>query len=130
MSAHSSLRRVAVLGSTGSIGRQTLDVIEQLPDRFEVVALAAGSDAATLAAQVRRHRPRLATLRDAAGRAAVEAAGRETRCEVIAGADAALSVASHPDADVVLAGIVGAAGLQPTWEALRRGRVVALANKE
>jgi 1-deoxy-D-xylulose-5-phosphate reductoisomerase len=121
---------VAVLGSTGSIGRQALDVIEQLPDRFEVVALAAGSDAATLAAQVRRHRPRLAALRDAAGRTVVEAAGRETRCEVIAGPDAALSVAAHPDADVVLAAIVGAAGLQPTWEALRRGRVVALANKE
>jgi 1-deoxy-D-xylulose-5-phosphate reductoisomerase len=121
---------VAVLGSTGSIGRQALDVIGQLPDRFEVVALAAGSDAATLAAQVRRHRPRLAALRDAAGRAAVEAAGREIGCEVMAGADAALAAASHPDADVVLAAIVGAAGLRPTWEALRRGRVVALANKE
>jgi 1-deoxy-D-xylulose-5-phosphate reductoisomerase len=121
---------VAVLGSTGSIGRQALDVIERLPERFEVVALAAGSDATTLAAQVRRHRPALAALRDPAGRAAVEAAGRDVRCDVVVGPEAASAVASHADAEVVLAAIVGAVGLQPTWDALRRGRVVALANKE
>jgi 1-deoxy-D-xylulose-5-phosphate reductoisomerase len=130
MSESPARRRVAVLGSTGSIGRQALDLIERLPERFEVTALAAGSDAATLAAQVRRHRPRLAALRDPAGRAALEAAAREARCDIVVGADAARTAASQARADVVLAAIVGAAGLEPVWEALRRGRVVALANKE
>jgi 1-deoxy-D-xylulose-5-phosphate reductoisomerase len=121
---------VAVLGSTGSVGRQALDVIERLPERFRVVALCAGSDATTLAAQVRRHRPALAALRDPAGRDVLEAAGRETGCDIVTGPDAAAAAAAHAEADVVLAAIVGAAGLQSTWEALRRGRVVALANKE
>jgi 1-deoxy-D-xylulose-5-phosphate reductoisomerase len=121
---------VAVLGSTGSVGRQALDVIERLPERFRVVALCAGSDATTLAAQVRRHRPALAALRDPAGRDVLEAAGRETGCDIVTGPEAAAAAAAHAEADVVLAAIVGAAGLQSTWEALRRGRVVALANKE
>ena len=123
-------RRVAVLGSTGSVGVQALDLIERLPSRFEVVALAAGSNADLLARQVRRHRPRLAALADPARRGSVEDAAREVGSAFAAGEEGVLEVAGHADADVVLASIVGAAGLKPTWHALRQGKRVALANKE
>ena len=123
-------RGVAILGSTGSIGVQALDLLARLEDRFEVVALAAGSNADLLARQVLRHRPRLAAIADPAGRAGLTAAARDTGCEVVAGDEGLAAVAGHPRADVVLAAIVGAAGLRPTWHALRSGRTVALANKE
>jgi 1-deoxy-D-xylulose-5-phosphate reductoisomerase len=125
-----SRRRVAVLGSTGSVGAQALDLIERLPERFEVVALAAGSNATLLAQQIARHRPRLAALADPAHAGEVAAAARGTACELVTGEDALLAVAGFPAADVVLAAIVGAAGLRPTWHALRQGKRVALANKE
>jgi 1-deoxy-D-xylulose-5-phosphate reductoisomerase len=123
-------RRVAVLGSTGSVGAQALDLIEHLPERFEVVALAAGSNAGLLAHQVRRHRPRLAALADPIHADGVAAAARESGCEFATGRAAVLAVAGYAAADVVLAAIVGAAGLEPTWHALRHGKRVALANKE
>jgi 1-deoxy-D-xylulose-5-phosphate reductoisomerase len=123
-------RRVAVLGSTGSVGQQALDLVDRLPERFEIVALAAGSNATLLADQIRRHRPRLAAIADDKGRRELEAAAREVRCELACGEAGVLAVAGHREADVVLAAIVGAAGLKPTWHALRQGRRVALANKE
>jgi 1-deoxy-D-xylulose-5-phosphate reductoisomerase len=123
-------RRVAVLGSTGSVGMQALDLIERLPERFEVVALAAGSNADLLARQIRRHRPRLAALADAEGRGGPEDAARAVGCAFAAGDEGVLEVARHADADVVLAAIVGAAGLRPTFEAIRSGKRVAIANKE
>ena len=123
-------RRIAVLGSTGSIGVQALDLIERLPERFEVVALAAGSKADLLARQVLRHRPKLAALADPRGRHDLDAAARETGAAIEVGEAGVLAAAGHPEADVVLAAIVGAAGLRPTWQALRSGKRVALANKE
>ena len=123
-------RRVAVLGSTGSVGQQALDLAERLPERFEIVALAAGSNAALLADQIRRHRPRLAAIADDSRRGELETAAREARCEIACGEAGILSVAGLEDVDVVLAAIVGAAGLKSTWHALRQGRRVALANKE
>ncbi|HKQ98062.1 MAG TPA: 1-deoxy-D-xylulose-5-phosphate reductoisomerase [Candidatus Polarisedimenticolia bacterium] len=123
-------RRVAILGSTGSIGVQALDLIERLPERFEVVALAAGSNVELLAEQIRLHRPRLAALADTTRAAGLSDAARAARCEVAEGEAGLLAVAGHPAADVVLAGIVGAAGLGPTWQALKQGKRVALANKE
>jgi 1-deoxy-D-xylulose-5-phosphate reductoisomerase len=123
-------RRVAILGSTGSIGVQALDLAACHEDRFEIVALAAGTNAELLARQILKHRPRLAAIADPAGRAALAAAARETGCAVAAGAEGLEAVAGHSEADVVLAAIVGAAGLKPTWQALRPGRTVALANKE
>ncbi|HET8947192.1 MAG TPA: 1-deoxy-D-xylulose-5-phosphate reductoisomerase [Candidatus Polarisedimenticolia bacterium] len=123
-------RRVAILGSTGSIGVQALDLAARLEDRFEIVALAAGSNADLLARQIRAHRPKLAAIADAAGRDALRDAAAVSGCEVIPGEEGLRAVAEHPDADVVLAAIVGAAGLRPTWQALRKGRTVALANKE
>jgi 1-deoxy-D-xylulose-5-phosphate reductoisomerase len=123
-------RRVAILGSTGSVGQQALDLIGHLPERFEVVSLAAGSNADLLAQQIRRHRPRLAAVADPSRRGPLQDAGRAVGCEIACGEEGMLAVAGHPDADVVLAAIVGAAGLRPTWHALRRGKRVALANKE
>ena len=117
-------RRIAVLGSTGSIGRQTLDVVRQLPDRFEVVALAAGRNTARLAEQVAELRPRyvFAAERDAALDDAIEAAGASwLPMHEMAVAD---------EVDIVLAGTGGAAGLLPTIAALEAGKPVAIANKE
>ena len=123
-------RGVAILGSTGSIGVQALDLVGRFPDRFEVVALAAGRNADLLAEQVKKHRPRLAAIGDERRRNDLAAAGREARCEIMAGPGGLLAAAAHPDAGVVLAAVVGAAGLPPTYHALRAGKAVALANKE
>jgi 1-deoxy-D-xylulose-5-phosphate reductoisomerase len=121
---------VAVLGSTGSVGVQALDLIARFPERFEVVALAGGRNAELLSRQVREHRPRLVAIGDARRRGDLEAAAREARSEIVVGAEGLLAAAGHPAADVVLAAVVGAAGLAPTYHALRAGKRVALANKE
>lgn len=132
-----SAKRVALLGSTGSIGTQGLDVISAHPDRFEVGALAGGSNIALLAEQAVRFTPSVVaaaagdegSLR-AAISAAAEAAGvRGYDPEALVGPEAATEVAGRP-ADVVLNGITGAIGLRPTLAALRAGTTLALANKE
>ena len=132
-----SAKRVTLLGSTGSIGTQGLDVISAHPDRFEVGALAGGSNIALLAEQAVRFTPSVVaaaagdegSLR-AAISAAAEAAGvRGYDPEVLVGPEAATEVAGRP-ADVVLNGITGAIGLRPTLAALRAGTTLALANKE
>jgi 1-deoxy-D-xylulose-5-phosphate reductoisomerase len=116
--------RVAVLGSTGSVGTQALDVIRQLPGRVEVVALAAGANTASLARQVAEFRPRYAWASSDSSelRDAIETAGSR----VVDMDEMALA----PDVDLVLVATAGAAGLTPTLKALRTGRPVALANKE
>ena len=123
---------VTVLGSTGSIGLSTLDVIGRHPQRFRVVALTARRDADGLLAQVRRFRPDFAVLVEASAarrlRDAVRAEGLGTR--VLEGAGALAEVAALPQADYVMAAIVGAAGLLPTLAAAEAGKRVLLANKE
>src|SRR5262245_29808430 len=125
-------QRVAVLGSTGSIGASTLDVIARHPDHFEVRALAANRNVATLKGQCVTHRVAEAVLADCAAAAelAVEfaRAGQPTR--VHGGADALIGIASQPEVDVVVAGIVGAAGLRSSLAAARAGKRILLANKE
>ncbi len=123
-------RAVSILGSTGSIGTQALDLIERFPERFVVVALAAGRNAGLLARQIERHRPRLAAIGDESGRDLLKAAAREARCEIVAGEEGLLAAAGFPAADIVVAAVVGAAGLPATYHALRAGKRVALANKE
>jgi len=123
------VKRVVVLGSTGSIGEQTLEVVARFPERFRVVALAAGRSVAKLAAQVERFRPELVSVGDSAGAAELRAALGGAPVEILHG-DAGLEAAALRDADVVVAGLVGAVGLRPTLAALRAGRRVALANKE
>ena len=117
------MKRIALLGSTGSIGTQTLDVVRKHPDRFSIVALAAGSNAELLAAQADEFRPALAVLADAS---IDPPSGTTFRT----GADAVVEAAAHPDADLVVNALVGSAGLLPTLAALDAGKTLALANKE
>jgi 1-deoxy-D-xylulose-5-phosphate reductoisomerase len=122
-------KRITVLGSTGSVGAQTLEVIGTFPERYQVVALAAGSNAEKLAEQVRRHRPERVSLADPEAASALGEALRDVEVEIGVG-EAGLAAVAESDADLVVAAIVGAAGLPPTLAALRAGRDVALANKE
>ncbi|MBS0394988.1 MAG: 1-deoxy-D-xylulose-5-phosphate reductoisomerase [Proteobacteria bacterium] len=126
------MRGIAILGSTGSIGRSTLDVVARHPERFRVVALAARGRREALLEQCRRFRPELAVLAEPEGAgelaAALRAAGLAT--QVATGEDGLVAAATHPGADAVMAAIVGAAGLASTLAAARAGRRVLLANKE
>lgn len=123
------MKRLAILGCTGSIGTQALDVVARFPERFEVVGLAAGKNAALAVEQIRRFRPRLVSVAD-------EAAAREVRAavpaavEVLAGEAGAVAIAGHPDVDYVVAAISGGAGLRSTAAAIEAGKPVGLANKE
>lgn len=123
---------LVVLGSTGSIGISTLSVIARHPQRFRVLALGANNDVDTLLAQCLQFRPRYAVLADR--NAATELASRIRQagvdCEVLSGAQSLEVVASHADADAVMAAIVGAAGLAPTLAAVKAGKKIMLANKE
>ncbi|HCW96918.1 MAG TPA: 1-deoxy-D-xylulose-5-phosphate reductoisomerase [Pseudomonas sp.] len=124
--------KVTVLGATGSIGLSTLDVIARHPERYSVFALTAFSRVAELKALCLRHRPRFAVLADEAQarvlQADLHAAGLATR--VLVGCGGLCEVAAHPEVDVVMAAIVGAAGLRPTLSAVQSGKRVLLANKE
>jgi 1-deoxy-D-xylulose-5-phosphate reductoisomerase len=120
---------VALLGSTGSVGEQALDVIRAAEGRFRVVALAAGRSAERLAAQARELRPAAVGLVDETQAAAL-AAELPPGCRLAVGAEAVAELAAGDDADVVLNGITGSAGLAPTLRALEAGRRLALANKE
>ncbi len=123
-------KRIAILGSTGSVGVQALDLIARFPERFEVVALAAGRNSDLLARQIREHHPRLVAIGDERKRQDLAPAARQAGAEVLAGPAGVDAVAIHAEADIVLSAIVGAAGLRPTQHALGAGRSVALANKE
>lgn len=119
---------VAILGSTGSIGTQALDVIEAHPGRFRVVALAAGRRIDLLEEQVRRTRPRLVATQEAAGASRIKSEFGSV--EVHWGDEGLLAAALHPEVEVVVVALVGAVGIVPTLAALRAGKRVALANKE
>ncbi|CUA82857.1 1-deoxy-D-xylulose 5-phosphate reductoisomerase [Gulbenkiania indica] len=123
---------IAVLGATGSIGTSTLDVVARHPERFHVVALTGHSQIERLAEQCLRFRPRYAVTGTPEDAAALRARlqGRADTTEVLAGPAALEEVASLPEVDVVMAAIVGAAGLRPTLAAARAGKRILLANKE
>jgi 1-deoxy-D-xylulose-5-phosphate reductoisomerase len=127
------MRRIAILGSTGSIGRSTLSVVESYPNRFQVVSLAAGTNIEAAYQQAVRWRPRVISLAHVAGadvlRAKLKASGH-SEIEVVHGPAGAVRVATHPEADFVVSAIVGVAGLEATYEAVRAGKMVGLANKE
>lgn len=125
-----SVKRVTLLGSTGSIGTQALDVIRAHAGRFQMAALSAHSNAELLIQQAREFRPRVVVIGDERQYETVRQAlaGQET--EVLAGAAALTEVAGRPDADIVLTAMVGYSGLLPTVAAIRAGKDIALANKE
>ena len=122
-------RVVTILGSTGSIGRSTVDIFRQSPTPYRVESLVAGSRVEILAEQARLLRPRIAVVADETALPALKDALAGTGIEAAAGESAVLEAASRP-ADWVMAAIVGAAGLEPTLRAIRQGTTVALANKE
>lgn len=125
-----TLKKIAILGSTGSIGVSTLDVVRQHPEQFKVVALSAGRNLDVLAAQVRNFQPELVSVRDAQLAKDLAEKIPGVRCEIVFGEDGALKVATHPFADTVVSAMVGAVGLKPTYATICAGRRVALANKE
>jgi 1-deoxy-D-xylulose-5-phosphate reductoisomerase len=125
------LKRIAILGSTGSIGRSALQVVEQFPDRLQIVALAAGRNIDLLAEQIHRFQPRLAAVLD--HQLAKDLTSRlqpGIEVEVVAGSQGYQQVASCAEAEMILSSMVGAAGLIPTLSAIRAGKDIALANKE
>jgi 1-deoxy-D-xylulose-5-phosphate reductoisomerase len=122
-------KRLSLLGSTGSVGEQALTVAEAFPDRYRVVALGAGRNAERLAEQVRRFRPGLVSVADAAVADELRARLAGIEVEILVGARGLEAVAVEP-ADLVVSALVGAVGLAPTVAAIRAGRDVALANKE
>jgi 1-deoxy-D-xylulose-5-phosphate reductoisomerase len=127
------MKRIAILGSTGSIGRSTLSVAESYPDRFEIVTLAAGGNLESAFEQARRWKPRVISMaaeKDAdALRSQLKKDGLG-EIEVVHGAAGAVRVATHPEVDFVVSAIVGVAGLEATYEAVRAGKTLGLANKE
>ena len=123
------MKRLCVLGSTGSIGTQTLDVASRFPDQLRVVALAAGRSVDLLVQQCKQLRPELVSVARAEDAALVREALADPKIRVVSGRDGLLEVASH-DADLLIGALVGSVGLEPVVSALRLGRDVALANKE
>ncbi|MDW1872912.1 1-deoxy-D-xylulose-5-phosphate reductoisomerase, partial [Vibrio sp. Vb0598] len=126
------MQKLTILGATGSIGASTLKVVEQNPELFSVVALAAGTNVEKMVALCRQWQPKFAVM---AGKAAAVALQSEIHTispntEVLGGVDALCHVASLEEVDSVMAAIVGAAGLLPTMAAVKAGKRVLLANKE
>ena len=130
------MKKISILGSTGSIGRQTLNVVEALPDRFQIVALAAGNNLDELVSQISRHLPQVVSV--ASPELADELHRRlstalppgQPKPEIHHGREGMLAVATHPSAEIVLSAAVGVVGLEATYQAVRLGRTVALSNKE
>jgi 1-deoxy-D-xylulose-5-phosphate reductoisomerase len=127
------MKRIAILGSTGSIGRSTLSVVQSFPKRFQVVTLAAGRNLELAAEQARHWRPRVVSV---ASQSEAEALRSQlissglNGIEVCHGPAGNVRVATHPEVDFVVSAIVGVAGLEATYEAIRAGKTVGLANKE
>jgi len=121
---------IAVLGSTGSIGVQTLEVVASFPERFRVIALACNRSAKEIAAQAVRHRPRVIALADREAAQTARQYLENLPVEITAGPEAVAACAVRPEVDLVVGAESGVTGLPPVWEAVRAGKTVALANKE
>lgn len=128
------MKKLSILGSTGSIGRQTLAVVESLSGEFQIVALAAGKNLEELAGQVERHRPEVVSV---GGAELVDELARRLRKkgiaplpEILHGREGMLMVGTHGQADMVVSAAVGVVGLEATYEAIKRGKEIALSNKE
>ncbi|HUR81267.1 MAG TPA: 1-deoxy-D-xylulose-5-phosphate reductoisomerase [Thermoanaerobaculia bacterium] len=122
------MRNLSILGSTGSVGRSTLAVVDSLPEELRVVGLAAGANVELLIEQIERYQPSLVSVRSSEDAARIRS--RFPKLEVIPGVEGACAVASMPSADTVIAAIVGAAGIPAVYAALRQGKRVGIANKE
>lgn len=123
------MKKIAILGSTGSIGTQTLDVVERNDD-LQVVGIAAGSNIRMLEEQIRRFRPKLAAVGDEKKAAELRQRVADTECTVTGGMEGLLALAAMPESDILVTAIVGMIGIRPTVEGIRAGKDIALANKE
>jgi len=126
------VQKFSLLGSTGSIGTQSLEIIQEHPEQFELVALGAGSNIELLADQIRQFQPSLVSLNDGSKVQQLKELIKDVKKQpdIMTGQQGAIAVAEHPDADAVITGIVGCAGLQPTCRAIEAGKDICLANKE
>ena len=127
------MKRIAILGSTGSIGRSTLSIVESYPDRFEIATLAAGNNADAVYEQALRWKPRVVSMADEPAAQTLHSRLKRaglSEIEVVHGAPGTVRVATHPKVDFVVSAIVGVAGLEATYEAVKAGKSVGLANKE
>lgn len=128
------MKKIAILGCTGSIGRQTIAVVEALPEQFRVVALAAGNNLKELVPQIERHAPEVVSVATAELASALAQTLREKKLaklpEIHHGSEGMMATATHPSTDIVLSAAVGVVGLEATYEAVKLGRTVALSNKE
>ncbi len=126
------MKAITLLGSTGSIGTQTLDILEHHPDQFRLVGIAAGNNVELLAQQVRQFKPEIVAIcnPDKLGELRDALAGMDPMPQILAGDDGIVEVARYGDAEAVVTGIVGCAGLLPTLAAIEAGKDIALANKE
>lgn len=128
------LKQLAILGSTGSIGRQCLSVVEAFPDRFVVAALAAGGNLAELGAQIARHTPEVVSVGEAEKvdqlATLLRALGISPLPAILSGKEGMLAVGTHGGADIVVSAAVGVVGLEATYEAVKLGKTIALSNKE
>jgi 1-deoxy-D-xylulose-5-phosphate reductoisomerase len=125
-----AMKRLAILGSTGSIGTSALAVVDAHPDRLAIVGLAAGRRATELGAQVARYRPLIAAIAQEADAACVRAAAGDSPTTLVAGPHGLTAVATHPDVDIVLCASSGTAALEAVLAAIDAGKTIALANKE
>jgi len=128
------MKRIAILGSTGSIGKSTLNIVESFPDRFSVVSMAAGNNVELAFEQARRWRPQLLSMATADAATQVQDKlkkdGLSGDINVTHGSPGTVQVSTHPDANFVVSAIVGVAGLEATYEAVKAGKTIGLANKE
>ncbi len=124
------MKKLSILGSTGSIGINALEIIAQYPDHFQVLALAAGENTAKMAEQIRYFRPQIASVKDARIAENLRKALPDRCTQVLSGQEGLIAVASHPEAEMVVSALVGSVGLLPTLAAIRAGKALALANKE
>ena len=124
------MKQLCILGSTGSIGTQTLDVVRAYPERFGVYAICAHRSINTLIAQAREFKPEVVCIADESLYEPLCEALKDLECKVWAGSDAIAEVVTMPSIDIVVAAMVGYAGLRPTIEAIKAGKTIALANKE
>jgi len=124
------MKKIAILGSTGSIGSSTLAVAEQFPDRFKVVAIAGGNNSKLLESQIRKFKPSLAAIADAKAAESLRKKCNDMPVRIVSGVEGMIEVATAEDADITVSAIVGTAGLVPTIAAIQAGKDIALANKE
>ena len=124
------MKKISLLGSTGSIGVNTLDVVDRNPESFQVLAMSAGSNVDLFAEQIRKFKPKIVSLFDSTKVSTLKERIADLDVEIIEGNEGPISVATLPEIDVVVSGVVGSAGLVPAIEALKAGKNLALANKE